>query len=56
LLGLRIRADYGQGVTENSEQLRALVTDVEAFVDRCGDVVAAALAAGADEPDPAPDL
>lgn len=57
LLGTRSRADYGHGAFgETGDSLRGLAADAAAFVEKCRGLVAAAQAAGPDEPDPPPDL
>lgn len=56
LLELRIEADYRTEEAAGTERdLRPLVEDAAAFVERCRAIVAARIAAGVNEPDPPPD-
>lgn len=56
LLDLRTRADYGADeLTESATDLRALIDEAGAFVERCRRIVADRLAAGPDQADPAAD-
>jgi uncharacterized protein (UPF0332 family) len=56
LLDLRARADYGFGeLPITREGMGEYIIEAEAFLGRCGDIVADAAERGADEPDPPPD-
>lgn len=56
LLDLRARADYEFGdFPVTRERIREYVTDAEAFLHRCAEIVSEAADRGADEPDPPPD-
>lgn len=57
LLELRQRADYELGATViDRDRVAAEVAAADELIERCGKIVAEAVAAGPDEPDPPPDL
>lgn len=56
LFELRCTADYEPGkFNASDEQLRTLVEEVSAFLERCQHAAAEAIKNGPDEPDPPPD-
>jgi uncharacterized protein (UPF0332 family) len=55
LLKLRAYADYSTEFKASTEALSELIEEAAVFVERCRALVAHALDAGPDEPDPPPD-
>lgn len=57
LFELRLRADYPkERFSAGRSEIEGMADDAGAFVERCRKIVSKAVAVGADEPDPPPDL